>query len=265
MKPHSQHYPRYQALPIFGIGLILSLFYWVVGVSIIFSIRIVSVLFLSPSKLRELGYLTGTAFFKGFFLILEAINVLKIDDDELLKFCNSKSRMIIASNHPSLWDAPLLLRRFTRMSGIMKADILNNPFLRSGSEFIGFIANYPSLRMVRSARGLLENGGQLLLFPEGTRTRNKDHNKLNTFQPGLGYLAKKNEAIVLPVFIYMDCDYLQKGWPIWKLPRLPVTVSIKVGDGLRAHSEESHQLFSERLEGYFAREIEKKDPFLHQR
>jgi len=216
--------------------------------------------FLSQENHLELGYSTGTTFFKGFFGGLTWMRILKIEDEALTPYCALKQPQIIATNHPALWDAPLLLRRFPRISGIMKVEILNNLILKGGSQFIGFLPNYPSITMVRSAQKRLDQDGQLLLFPEGTRTR-EHHHPLNPFQPGLGFLAKKTKVPVLPVFIFMNCHYLQKGWPLWKIPPMPIVVSIQTGDLQQPDADERSQDFSNRLEDYFKTELQRRNPW----
>ena len=245
---------------LFTIGLVYTLIYWLIGVTIILLLSGITRIFLTKTQHLELGYKAGTKFFQGFFGGLLAMRILKIEDEALLPHCHPQKPLIIASNHPALWDAPLLLRRFPRISGIMKAEILNNPILKTGSRFIGFLPNHPSLTMVRSAQARLDHQGQLLLFPEGTRTRKK-HAPINPFQPGLGFLAKKTTIPVLPVFIFMDCDYLQKGWPLWKIPPMPITVSIQVGALQQPEPGERSKAFSTRMETYFKTELNRKNPW----
>jgi 1-acyl-sn-glycerol-3-phosphate acyltransferase len=96
----------------------------------------------------------------------------------------------------------------------------------------------------------LSQAGRLLLFPEGTRTR-RERCVINRFRPGLALLAKQSGAPVLPVFISTDSPYLGKGWPIWRMPELPVSISIRVGEKLVIFPEERVREFSERLEGSF--------------
>ena len=253
-------YPRVVTYLLFMLGLVYTLITWLMGVVITLLLCWGSRIFLSDEKHLELGYKVGSNFFKVFFGGLIWARILKIEDHELLPYCDPHEPLIIASNHPALWDAPLLLRRFPRISGIMKAEILNNPILKTGSRFIGFLPNHPSLTMVRSAQTRLNQQAQLLLFPEGTRTRER-HAPLNPFQPGLGFLAKQTQIPVLPVFIFVDCDYLQKGWPLWKIPPLPITVSIQTGDLQQPEAEEKSKAFSKRLEGYFKTELERRNPW----
>lgn len=247
---------------LFFVGLAFTLIYWGIGVILILIISWLSRIFNKEEKHLELGYAAGTTFFKGFFTGLTWMRILKIHDDDLSPYCDSESPpLIIASNHPALWDAPLLLRRFPRISGIMKAEILHNPILKGGAPFIGFLPNQPTITMVRTAKKRLAHNAQLLLFPEGTRTRGKE-NQLNPFQSGIGFLAKQNNIPVLPVFIHMNTNYLQKGWPIWKIPTMPIEVSIQVGEIKRLAPKEKSKEFTRRLEKYFQKSVLSKKPWI---
>ena len=257
---NQSRYPRVVTYLLFVFGLVFTILSWLLGMVTILPFSWITRFFFNDDQHLELGYKAGTTFFKVFFGGLVWARILKIEDHELLPYCDPEEPLIIASNHPALWDAPLLLRRFPRISGIMKAEILNNLILKTGSRFIGFLPNHPSLTMVRSAQARLDRKAQLLLFPEGTRTR-EEHAPMNPFQPGLGFLAKQTQIPVLPVFIFMDCDYLQKGWPLWKIPQLPITVSIQTGELQQPEAEERSKAFSSRLEGYFKTELVRRNPW----
>jgi len=148
----------------------------------------------------------------------------------------------------------LVIRRFMQLSCIMKEDVLENPLLRNGALFAGFLPNSPRLKMIRLALDRLAGGGRLLLFPEGTRTR-AENGVLNPFRPGLALLAKQSGAPILPVFISSESRYLQKNWPIWRMPDLPVAVSMRVGERIQIRPDEKVRDFSERLEGIFRKEL----------
>jgi len=59
------------------------------------------------------------------------------------------------------------------------------------------------------------------------------------------------KSSVLPVFIFTNSPYLSKGWPIWKLPKLPIKIKIETGEIHRMKEDESVQDFTKRLENYF--------------
>ena len=108
--------------------------------------------------------------------------------------------------------------------------------------------------MIRLAMERLAGGGRLLLFPEGTRTR-QENGVLNPFRPGLALLAKQSGAPILPVFISSNSRYLQKGWPIWRMPHLPISISLRVGERILIQPDEKVRDFSGRLEEIFRKEL----------
>ena len=124
---------------------------------------------------------------------------------------------IFAANHASHLDAPLLLAAlplrlrlrvaaaadyfFTRRWKGMLVRILFNafPFERKG---IGSAAS------LIYAQQLLNNGYSILLFPEGTRTRD---GHLQPFKRGIGRLALATSTAVIPIRIDGTYDALPKG------------------------------------------------------
>jgi len=234
----------------FAAGLLFTAVYWPSAMACLILLSLGSGLVMKPVARRRFGQ-ASLAFSLGSFITgLERLGVIRVDDTELSKHAATPGPMIIACNHPALWDAPLVLRRIGRVSCIMKADVEENPFLRSGARFAGFVPNSPRLTMIREAVSRLRDGERLLLFPEGTRTR-RERGVINRFRPGLALLAKKSGAPVLPVFISTDSPYLGKGWPIWKITELPVSISFRVGETMTILPDERVRDFSERLEQRF--------------
>ena len=108
--------------------------------------------------------------------------------------------------------------------------------------------------MVRMATEYLSDGGKMLIFPEGTRTR-RENGEVNPFLPGLALISKKSGASVLPIFVLTDSYYMGKGWPIWKPAPLPIHIVIRVGEIQCAQDGEKTQAFSDRLERYYRDEL----------
>ncbi len=233
---------------------LFTVFYWPLMAVLISSVGLVSWVFLDRKKHRELGQsILGVAFgsYMGF---LEMVGIIRISDDELKAAKDVGGPLIIASNHPAIWDALLLIRRFGRVSCVMKTELLSNPLLGGGARFAGFIGSSQRTHTIRVGTKRLAEGGRLLLFPEGTRTR-RESVVVNRFRPGLAMLAKQSGAQVLPVFISTDSRYLEKGCPIWKMPEVPILISIRVGEAVVMGPEEGVRDFTERLEGIFKREL----------
>lgn len=103
----------------------------------------------------------------------------------------------------------------------------------------------PPLRSVRTSVDLIRNGWSLLLFPEGTRSRNGD---IATFKPGVGLLARFTGRPVIPVHVDSGDEILphgvflpragramvRYGTPLWYQPDdTPISFAAKVEEQVR--------------------------------
>ena len=158
--------------------------------------------------------------------------------------------VVIAPNHPSLIDAVVMLAAHRNMVCIMKTSLMRNIFLGAGARLAGFIGNTPPRRMIGEAVDALHGGAALLLFPEGTRTR---HGPVNALQLTVGAIAKHARAPVLTVFIETDSAYLSKGWPLFRVPVLPITYRVRLGRRFPPPSDVRE--FTEELQAYFQGEL----------
>jgi 1-acyl-sn-glycerol-3-phosphate acyltransferase len=145
---------------------------------------------------------------------------------EALDVLRDEPGLIVVGNHPSMIDAPLLVARLPRAACIMKASLMRNPFLAPGARLARYIRNDTPRGLIRLAVEDLSQGGQLVLFPEGTRS---EGGRLLPFRPGFTTIARRAGASVQTVFIDTTSPYLCKGWPLWRLPPLPVVFSVRLG------------------------------------
>jgi 1-acyl-sn-glycerol-3-phosphate acyltransferase len=103
---------------------------------------------------------------------------------------------------------------------------------------------------VRSAVENLKAGGQLVMFPEGTRTITPP---INPFLPGMTLIAHMAQVPIQTVIIETESPYLGKGWPIWKPPHFPMVFRVRLGE--RFAPEADHKSLGKRIETYFANEL----------
>jgi 1-acyl-sn-glycerol-3-phosphate acyltransferase len=155
--------------------------------------------------------------------------------------------LIVVANHPSLLDALMLVARLPRAACVMKASLMRNPFLGPGARLARYIRNDSAHGMVRLAVDDLRAGGQLVLFPEGTRTVQAP---VNPFRPGFTLVAKLADAPIQTVFIDTDSPYLGKGWALARLPPLPIVFTVRLGRRF-APSPDPIALLAE-VQAYFA-------------
>ena len=163
--------------------------------------------------------------------------------------------LIVVANHPSMLDALMLVARLPRSACVMKASLMKNIFLGPGARLARYIRNDSALGMIRCAVDDLQQGGQLVLFPEGTRTTQAP---VNRFRPGFTLIAKRANVPIQTVFIDTDSPYLRKGWPIWRLPPLPIVFSVRLGRQF-APTSDPETLLTE-IETYFAQGVRVTSP-----
>ena len=210
-------------------------------------------LLLYPFLTREQGVVVGRAaissVYRGFWTCAQWLGLMRIDSTAL-DVLSRDAGLIIAANHPSMLDALLVIARVPRGICIRRASLMRNPFLGAGARLARYIRNDPPRGMIRSCVTNLQAGGQLVLFPEGTRTVQAP---INPFRPGITLIAHMAGVPIQTVFIEAGSPYLGKGWPIWRTPQFPVVFNVRLGR--RFAPEADHPGLLKRLEAYFAEEL----------
>lgn len=187
--------------------------------------------------------------FRSYLAMLKATGILRLDLCALDALRDERG-LLVAPNHPSLLDAVLVISRLPSMTCIMKAQIWDSPFLGGGARLAGYIRNDSPGDMVRLATEELRAGHQLLVFPEGTRTRSKP---VNGFKGGFALIAKRSGVPIQTVFIETNSPFLSKGWPLLKKPAMPLVYRARLGR--RFHVEGDVKDFVVELENYYRREL----------
>ena len=210
---------------------------------------------LYPLLPRELGTRIGRGVISRcygmFWSLAQLVGMMRIDTAALDALAGDGA-LIIAANHPSMLDALLIVARVPRGVCIMKAELMRNVFLGAGARLARYLHNDSPRGMIRGAVASLRAGGQLVLFPEGTRTVRAP---VNPFRPGITLIAQMAQVPIQTVSIETDSPYLSKGWPIWKTPPVPVRFKARLGE--RFAPQADHAALLARLESYFAGELSK--------
>ncbi len=225
---------------------VICLSYWGIGGAFFILAGWILRPLLSPFKAADIGQRWLHTAFAGFLRLLEFLNVAKCDYVGFEKLREQKGPLILAPNHPALWDAIFIMGKTAGLTCILKASLLRNPFLAGGARLAGFIPNEPDHKMIKRAVEVLHAGRRLLFFPEGTRTRKADH-LINELRGGIALVAKHSMVPVWPIHVQTDSDYLSKGWSIWKLPDHPVQIRMTVGEPIEFEKDDKPQDFLDRL------------------
>src|SRR5215212_7960636 len=128
-----------------------------------------------------LGRAAISRIYRIFWATAELVGMLHVDRTALELLSEEPGGLIIAANHPTMLDALVLIASLRRGVCIMKADLMRNPFLAAGARLARYIRNDSPRGMMRCAVECLQQGGQLVMFPEGTRTV---HRPVDRFRPG---------------------------------------------------------------------------------
>ncbi|MES2831003.1 MAG: lysophospholipid acyltransferase family protein [Pseudomonadota bacterium] len=194
----------------------------------------------------RLGRFVIMSAFRVYLKVLSSTGRFHLDLSELDALKN-QAPLIIAPNHPSLWDVVMIVSRLPNVSCIMKGELVGNLFLGTGSRLAGYIRNESLRRMIMLAIGDLRQGGHLLLFPEGTRSL---RHPVNPLKGSIGLIACRAQVPVQTVLIETDSPFLTKGWPVYRIPRLPLTFKVRLGRRFDAPDDTTE--FMLQLERYFA-------------
>jgi 1-acyl-sn-glycerol-3-phosphate acyltransferase len=158
--------------------------------------------------------------------------------------------LILAPNHPCLIDALLILTRHPNIVCVMKSALMRNVFLGSGSRLARYVRNESSRQMVKESMAHLQEGGVLLLFPEGTRTT---RDPINALVGSVGLIAKHARVPVQTLVIETDSPFLSKGWPLFKRPTLPIIYRVRLGKRFDPPSDVA--AFTAELDQYYRGEL----------
>ena len=158
--------------------------------------------------------------------------------------------LIIAPNHPTLIDVLLVASRLPRVVCITKAALWDNPACGAAARLAGYIRNDGAHKLVRAAATAVKAGNQLLIFPEGTRTRT---GPVGPFKGGFALMARQAGAPIQTVFLSASPPYLAKGWGLMRRPEFPIVYRARLGR--RFTVDGAAQTSSGELHAYFVAEL----------
>ena len=181
---------------------------------------------LPPRTGLRVGRAAISRVYRTFWWLAARCGMLHIDASALDGLASERG-LIVVANHPSLLDALIVVARLPASACIMKAELMRNAFLGAGARLARYIRNDSPRAMIRLAAADLQAGGQLVVFPEGTRTTRFP---VNAFKPGVTLIARLAQVPIQTVFIDTDSPYASKGWPLWRLPPLPMRFSVRLGE-----------------------------------
>ena len=111
---------------------------------------------------------------------------------------------IFLSNHQSFLDIPILFRSIPINLHFMgKSELKKMPFIgwfmkSVGMVFVNRKDRAESIKSLQEAGHMIRNGKSLMIFPEGTRSKD---DKIGEFKRGSFFIAKEAEVPIVPVYV----------------------------------------------------------------
>jgi 1-acyl-sn-glycerol-3-phosphate acyltransferase len=135
---------------------------------------------------------------------------------------------------------------------IVKEGILKNPFMRGVAKAADYLVNSQAETMIETCRQRLDEGGVILIFPEGTRSVPGQSVKL---QRGAAHIAVRCRRDIRIVRIQCSQGFLYKNTKWYKIPPKKPFFTVEVKNKIQVEefsigSETSTAIFARRLTGY---------------
>lgn len=139
--------------------------------------------------------------------------------------------LLVLANHPTLIDVVFLIGWVPDANCVVKSTLANHPCTRGPVRATGYICNNSGADLLQTCVDKIKAGGNLIIFPEGTRTRPGLGLKMHR---GAAQIALRGELDITPVHIGCEPLGLFKGQPWWRVAEHPLHFSIRVADDLLA-------------------------------
>lgn len=156
------------------------------------------------------------------------LSQLLIGDVQGMKNVPAKGPAILAVNHASHFDPPLIGCLLPRPINFFARKTLW--FNKAANWWLDSVGTIPvdrdgdsDIKAMKATLYTLKAGGLLTLFPEGTRSPD---GTLQAAKPGIGLIAAKSQATVIPCRIFNSSKVLSKGKV---LPNFDLSVHLRYG------------------------------------
>jgi 1-acyl-sn-glycerol-3-phosphate acyltransferase len=140
---------------------------------------------------------------------------------------------VFCANHSSYTDIPVLsvaVPQYTRLilrNTLTRIPIWGWALIASPMIIIDRSNALKARKTLNRAVEIIKGGASVLLFPEGTRTRD---GSLQPFKRGAFHLAYESEVEVIPVAVKGTFEFMSR---TESLPKIGKHVSVRIGESLR--------------------------------
>lgn len=224
------------------------------------------------AKQKQVARKTVHYTFKFFISLMAITRIFSFDLAQAKKLSHMNGQLVLA-NHPSLIDVVVLVSIIPNADCVVKAHLFSNPFLRGVVKGTGYISNADPEGLLTDCRASLAAGNNLIIFPEGTRSKPGQAIK---FQRGAANIALRClsdnaedsglSTGISTVLIQVNPTTLTKSEPWYKVPEFKAKFSAQlIENSLTPPNFDSDniskqvRLYNQALEGFFVEALANKE------
>lgn len=161
-----------------------------------------------------------------FISFMQSLGIFTFDLEAARQELQGVEGKVIIANHPTLIDVVALISLIPRADCVVKQGLWNNFFLKRVVRVADFINNDQDVnKLIENCKKTLEEGYNLVVFPEGTRTVPNQPIKL---QRGAANIAIRCQQNLLPVIIDCNPTTLTKQEKWYQIPSRRAKFSMRV-------------------------------------
>ena len=150
----------------------------------------------SEQKFKKIARNFNHRYFKLFVKISIVLGVvsLTVENKEALEKIQSK---VVIANHPSIFDVVILFSLVPNADCIVKGELIQNKFISLIIKNLYIPNNIPFDEQLERAKISMNEGNNLIIFPEGTRSKPGEP---WDFKKGAARFALYSKNDIIPVF-----------------------------------------------------------------
>ena len=150
----------------------------------------------SEKRFKVIARKFNHACFILYIHIITFIGCIRVTVENKEALSDLRSKVVIA-NHPSILDVVILFSLIPRANCIVKGDLVNNKFVSLIVRNLYIPNNIPFDEQLKQAKQSMDEGNNLIIFPEGTRS---EHGKPWEFKKGAARFAIYSKKDIVPIF-----------------------------------------------------------------
>jgi 1-acyl-sn-glycerol-3-phosphate acyltransferase len=220
-------------------GCLSSVFFIIYGIgSLGIGFGILPILFLFGARASWVARNLIRLSYIAFVLLAKVLGLFRVEaNKETMEKLKSAHSQVVVANHPSLIDIVILTSLLPASTGFAKAAAARNPFYSRVVRSV-FIPNEDPSTALEEGINALKKGLNVIIFPQGTRTKEGEERKLHR---GAANIPLRAGAPILPIRIKLNIPVLGKSQPWWDVGDSVVVYTLEAGEVIYPNASPSHK------------------------